>query len=1310
MVPSLRLPSRAIPGTRRAKSPRITLRSSGIVTFTLVTLLVATMAPSFASASTTVQVPIGPGTLPAVTHLHSRSASTATRSLPATPPPFAGVLPPKGMLHPAYSWGGAKIPPGASAARNIIAGNPLHRAPGPRFGPYNVPSNKCDGVWPSVGGQWTYLNNCYGHDEPGIQFYSTMPGSGGNVTWNVTLPVERSPTQNQSSLYAAIWFGMTLTDPYAWLDQCFLELQFYPDSSPYGGNAAGSWYGAAVAWQIEADTGYEDACYYATLTVPSGSGYLQMSDGDHLNVTMTGWAGSTAGELITVNDLTSAQTSSVTLYNTYENYPLNPAYSQSSVMNSLQWTPGGEFPVVFAFETGHTVPPYPNSNAYGGCSAGVPPPTSGNPAVPCPSYDPGSWVNDTLEPWAISPPTFFNGSRQERPSQVSFGQDLGGIAFIDPISNYTCSGRDGSAFCSYPWYSYSCNLHAFEFGAADYPGVSADFGKYNEYAQTSQNNALQLGFYPPTNFSIPSCGAKQYKLQVGSQSPTLGSAYFLSAPYGSLASVLNVTPGEYSLSAIPAAGDYFSGWNATGSVRVTYPNDPVTTLWVAGGGTVKANFTTSAVPMVQVNFVETMPNASVAIDPSFYYTNGVPVATLKGSGSLNLTPGVYTIESYPTMFYNFSGYTSNSSGALLAAPTFPATWLDLTGNSTVVQVTINVVPSASYDLVEFYVYGSGTITFNGTSYSSGSSVTVPVGTYAMTAVPAASYSFTGWYYSSSAVMIDFRQSTHVMLEESTGTYIYADFTYGLSRGSPPIVAPALSHPSGTLYPVTFVADPPSGPVGTIGSTGLTSGNTVMLSAGSYKLSAAVGTNGTFLGWNGTQYVTPKSATASSTMLDVTGPGTIYLLAIGFHLGTPAANPDPAEVGGRLALSINVLGTGASSYNWSGLPPGCAPVDLPSFTCRPNATGNYSLHVVSVATGGINVTSPTGPLEVVPGPTLLSFSASVTSLTVGNRTDLNVTILNGFLPFTYLYTGLPVGCLSVNASTLSCVPTQSGSYPVNVTARDVGGAVVGAGLTLLVNAAPSVSSFSASPSAVDTGVSVLFATVATGGTGTLRYSYSGLPPGCVGADQATLTCAPTQNGNYSVKVTVSDADGRAGGQTTALVVHPDPSIVSFTVFPTAVDPGRTASFSVKATGGTIPYTYLYTGLPGGCTSIDRPSLACSSTKNGTYNVTIFVTDTFGHFANATTEFVINKTASSSPPPKGNHTPPPITINSTGPAKASTPWTTYAIFGGLIAVVAAAILVFVGVRRRPPPTGETAESESADPEGWRKAPTRERWDDE
>src|SRR5712692_3835062 len=68
-----------------------------------------------------------------------------------------------------------------------------------------------------------YDNGYYiGHDEPSVQFFSDVPGSGYNLEWAITLPpADPAPNQNGSvvatfELYRTIWFSLALCDPWSY--------------------------------------------------------------------------------------------------------------------------------------------------------------------------------------------------------------------------------------------------------------------------------------------------------------------------------------------------------------------------------------------------------------------------------------------------------------------------------------------------------------------------------------------------------------------------------------------------------------------------------------------------------------------------------------------------------------------------------------------------------------------------------------------------------------------------------------------------------------------------------------------------------------------------------------------------------------------------------------------------------------------------------------------------------------------------------------------------------------------------------------
>jgi hypothetical protein len=95
-----------------------------------------------------------------------------------------------------------------------------------------------------------YDNGHYvGHDEPSIGFIATVPHSGNNVQWELTLPRERPLPATQSfENFIAFWLAMALCDPGSFPNgacipdsdentpflagSAFLEMQFYPPGNP----------------------------------------------------------------------------------------------------------------------------------------------------------------------------------------------------------------------------------------------------------------------------------------------------------------------------------------------------------------------------------------------------------------------------------------------------------------------------------------------------------------------------------------------------------------------------------------------------------------------------------------------------------------------------------------------------------------------------------------------------------------------------------------------------------------------------------------------------------------------------------------------------------------------------------------------------------------------------------------------------------------------------------------------------------------------------------------------------------------------
>lgn len=255
-----------------------------------------------------------------------------------------------------------------------------------------------------------------------------------------------------------------------------------------------------------------------------------------------------------------------------------------------------------------------------------------------------------------------------------------------------------------------------------------------------------------------------------------------------------------------------------------------------------------------------------------------------------------------------------------------------------------------------------------------------------------------------------------------------------------------------------------------------------------------------------------------------------------------------------------------------------------------------------------------------GLSITSFSASVNPMTVGQSTVLSVAVSGGTAPYTYSYTGLPTGCNSVNATSFSCTPTVTGNFTIIVTVTDATHAQSTKSLVLEVKATSGGSltvALTASVNPVVAGTSTTLTTTVNGGAGTLTYTYSGLPPGCVNSDVSSLVCTPssTDNGTYVVSVGVTDGAGHSGNGSISLVVKPSggstgvPTITQFVASPNPATQGQSLTFVVTTSGSSGSLTFTYTGLPSGCSGSTSP-LSCVPTASGTFHITVTATDGAG----------------------------------------------------------------------------------------------------
>ena len=112
------------------------------------------------------------------------------------------------------------------------------------------------------------------------------------------------------------------------------------------------------------------------------------------------------------------------------------------------------------------------------------------------------------------------------------------------------------------------------------------------------------------------------------------------------------------------------------------------------------------------------------------------------------------------------------------------------------------------------------------------------------------------------------------------------------------------------------------------------------------------------------------------------------------------------------------------------------------------------------------------------------------------------------------------------------------------------------------------------------------------------------------------------GNFTVWLNVYDGVGTFA-QSSVLYVNVTPAAVNLAVTPptqyVAGSAGITVTFTASVTGGTPPYTYLWDFGDGN--QSDQPSPSHTFSRNGSYRVSVTVTDARGQSATQTFDLAI-----------------------------------------------------------------------------------------
>ena len=168
---------------------------------------------------------------------------------------------------------------------------------------------------------------------------------------------------------------------------------------------------------------------------------------------------------------------------------------------------------------------------------------------------------------------------------------------------------------------------------------------------------------------------------------------------------------------------------------------------------------------------------------------------------------------------------------------------------------------------------------------------------------------------------------------------------------------------------------------------------------------------------------------------------------------PRVSRATVDVGQSVTFfAVGSGGSGGLTYAWNDLPAGC-PGAAAIVTCNPTEpVTNASISVTVTDSNGFDVTSSAVNFTVYADPTVWALAASPSSAVEGSNVTFDARATIGSGDLVYSWSGLPAGCASADAATVTCVPTAPGTYQIVVNVTDSNG----------VQATSSALSFTVSP--------------------------------------------------------------------------------------------------------------------------------------------------------------------------------------------------------------------------------------------------------
>jgi hypothetical protein len=348
-----------------------------------------------------------------------------------------------------------------------------------------------------------------------------------------------------------------------------------------------------------------------------------------------------------------------------------------------------------------------------------------------------------------------------------------------------------------------------------------------------------------------------------------------------------------------------------------------------------------------------------------------------------------------------------------------------------------------------------------------------------------------------------------------------------------------------------------------------------------------------------------------------GNGATYTLTIGCQVITvnkPATSSGTVNVAfSQTFTTANAIGT-ATFTTASTLPAGMTLSSSGVLSGTPTQNGSFPIVVHAVDANGCSGNSTTYTLTIACQVITVTNPATATG-TVNIAFTRNFTAGNtiGAVTFT-TSSALPAGVTLAGNGTLSGTPTQSGTFPIVVTATDANGCP-GTGATYNLVIACQV--ITVTNPATNTGTAnIAFSQTFTAGNtiGAVTFSTaSGLPTGLTLSAGGVLSGTPKQTGSFPIVVTATDANGCSGsGATYTLTIGCQTiSVTNPSTTTGTVNSAFSQSFTAGNTIGTVTFSTA-SPLPAGLTLAANGTLSGTPTQKGTFPIVVKATDANGCF--------------------------------------------------------------------------------------------------